>query len=110
MNETERINQAFLDIEKLKLQIARLVSDTESEKDTRRRTTESLMKVIQKIENDFKDILYGTDRISGMVVELDRLKQESIERKRMKNHIYALWIAVGAGIIKEMFDVFTVKK
>lgn len=75
MNNEEKIQQIFADITELKHRVARLESDAESEKRTRAQRNSDFDRLILKIENDFKDVLYGEDRRSGMIVELDRLNQ-----------------------------------
>lgn len=75
MTTEEKIQQIFADITELKHRTARLESDTESEKRTRAQRNNDFDRLIVKIENDFKDVLYGRDRRSGMIVEVDRLNQ-----------------------------------
>lgn len=103
-DDSEKIVKLFGDIESIKLQLARLVSDAESEKDTRARTTDFVIDQVRKVEKDLREILYGDDGRGGMVVQLDRLQQELNERKSHKKNIIAIWISIGAIILKEIFD------
>lgn len=75
MTTEEKIEQIFTDIQDLKYRAGRLESDTESEKRTRSQRNVDFDKLIVKIESDFKDVLYGVDRRSGIIIELDRLNQ-----------------------------------
>lgn len=71
----EKIQQIFSDIQELRSHVGRLESDARSEKDTRAARNTAIDKLILKVESDVKDVLYGTDRRSGVVVEVDRLIQ-----------------------------------
>lgn len=105
-NEVQsKINDIFQELNSLKIQMNRLVADAESEKDTRSRTNVRIYQDIGKVESELKNLLYGSDRKSGIVVELDRLNQESVERKNTKKNIFALWIAIGGIIIKEVITI-----
>ncbi len=104
MDDKEKIQETFSQLEQLKYQVLRLVSDAESEKDSRKRSTDHIIDMIRNVETDFKDVLYGKDRMSGIVVELDRLKQESNNRKAIKQNIVALWIAAGSLFAKIIYD------
>lgn len=101
----EKISGIFNELNSLKLQMNRIIADAESEKGTRARTNDRIYKDIEKLEVELKDLLYGEDRKTGIVVELDRLNQESLERKLTKKNIFALWIAVGGIIIKELITL-----
>jgi len=103
------INKIFNEIESIKFQLHRLVADAESEKGTRARTNDRIYKEIESVENELKNLLYGTDRKSGIIVELDRLNQESMERKKTKQNIIMLWITIGGILLKMLFDVITHK-
>lgn len=106
----EDVKNILLQIEKLKFQAERLVSNAESEKETVKRMHEYILLQVKKVEDELKDILYGKDRQSGIIVELDRLKQESMERKKTKQNIFALWIAFGSLLIKEILTYLMYKK
>ena len=56
--------------------------------------------------DEFKDIIYGKDRKKGIIVELDRLNQESANRKKQQQQIYALWVMVGGVALKEIISYF----
>lgn len=105
----EKINGILHDILSLKLQMERLMADAESEKETRARTSKRIYIDIEKVENEFKNLVYGADRKSGIIVELDRLKQESEERKEMKKHVRGLWSAILILIIEQIV-LFIIKK
>lgn len=112
----EKIQQLFIDYAELKMQVGILVSRAESERDTQKRANDrhsdkanDLIELVEKTENAIMDILYGKDRISGMIVELDRLKQESEERKKTKQNIIALWIAVIVLVAGKIYDLITKK-
>lgn len=105
----EDVKNILLQIERLKLQAERLVSNAESEKETVKRMHEFILAQVKKVEDELKDVLYGRDRRTGMIVELDRLKQESEQRKRTKQNIIALWIAYGTVLLKLVFDFFKSK-
>lgn len=92
----------FLSIERLKWQVGRIVSDAESEEGTISRMTKILKDDITTLEKDLKTVLYNPD--NGLIIKIDRLTQESISRKQMKNNIIGLWIAVAAGIAVNLFN------
>lgn len=102
----DRISEAFLEIEKLKLQIERIKSHVESESGTLERmaklATTELKISIEKIELDFKEIIYNSE--TGLQVKIDRLVQESKERRVNKQNIVGLWIAVGLMIIAKIIE------
>lgn len=106
----EDIKKIFLQLENLKFGVGRLESNAESEKGTVKRMHEYILNEVKKVEDELKDVLYGKDRRTGIIVELDRLKQESEERKKTKQNIFGLWAAVGILLIKEIIVFFTNKK
>lgn len=61
--------QTRIEIERLKLQMERLVSDTESEKDTRKRRNSEVDRQIEKI----KESIYGNGR-QGMMSRITKLE------------------------------------
>lgn len=91
MTAEEKLDYLLSKVDKMELQVGRIASDAESEKHNRRRATD-----------DITDILYGKDKISGMVVELDRLKQNGIRAEKHWNYIIGLIISVVVLIIKEV--------
>lgn len=105
----KNINDIFMKLHHMEMQMQRLVSDAESEKETRARINKAIAADIKRIENDIKELLYGNDRKTGIVVELDRLNQESMQRQRTKQQLFALWIAVGGLVIKEIISILMKK-
>lgn len=97
MTTDERILQILADIAELKYRAGRLESDAISEKDTRADRNATFDTLILKIENDFKDVLYGENRRSGMVVELDRLNQ-------IKKLVWGLIVVVTPVALKVVID------
>src|SRR6185312_16064080 len=97
MEQAEKIQEAFTDISNLKLQINRILSNIESEKGTLKRESDRLHQKINKVEDDFREILYDSD--SGLLIKIDRLTTESKERQKMKNNITGLWIAWSTTIL-----------
>jgi|SRR5687767_1710845 len=98
----EKILSISLDIEKLKQQAYHLAAIVESEQGTLQREADRLKAEITKVESDFRKIIYDDN---GLLIKIDRLIQESNERKRVKNHIWGLWIAVIVIIIKALFEL-----
>lgn len=105
----KNINDIFMKLHKMEMQMGRLVSDAESEKETRARINKSIAEDIKRVETELKDLLYGNDRKSGIVVELDRLNQENMIRQRTKQQLFALWIMVGSLVIKEVITLLMKK-
>lgn len=99
MTNEEKIQQILADIAELKHRAGRLESDAKSEKDTRAQRNSDFDKLIVKIENDFKDVLYGHDRRSGMIVDMDRLNQ-------IKKLVWGLIILVTPTFLKVIYDLF----
>jgi len=98
MDQTEKIQEAFTDISNLKLQIGRLLSNIESEKGTLTREADRLHQKINKVESEFREIIYDID--AGLLIKIDRLTVESMERKNLKNHIIVIYITLGSLILK----------
>lgn len=107
MEITDQIRQLFIEIEKLKLGVGRIESHIASESGTLTREAKRLGEEIDKVEKALHDIIYHPE--TGFMVRIDRLMQESMERKKTKQNIIALWIANGALIIKMTFDYITKK-
>lgn len=103
MEHDEKINSAFTDISNLKIQLLRIFSDLDSEKGSLKRQEERLTEQINKVEKEFRDIIYDAEK--GLLIKIDRLTQESISRQNVKKNIVALWIAVVISFIKIILDV-----
>lgn len=93
----ERIQQILLDIEHLKMQSNRLVSDAESEKGQRRERNKQIDESIKKLESDFKDILFGKDRVSGLLISVDRLNQ-------IKKLVWGMIVLIVPLVVKAIMD------
>jgi hypothetical protein len=100
MTTEEKIEQIFQDIHDLKYRASRLESDTESEKRTRAQRNADFDKLLLKIESDFKDVLYGRDRRSGIIIEIDRLNQ-------VKRLVWGLIVVVTPVALKVVIDWFS---
>jgi len=105
--DEEKIHQAFTDIEKLKIQLGIAMGQIDSEKGTVDRSAKRIYDRISEIDRKFHEILY--DPKTGLVLQVDRLTQESTERRRMKNHIIAIWIAVGSLAISFVLKLVNIK-
>lgn len=99
----EQLNKIQLDIEKLKLTVGRIESHIASESGTLSRETNRIREEIHKIEDDMRKVVFHPE--TGFLVRIDRLIQESQERKKTKQNIIALWIAVGSLLAKIVFDM-----
>lgn len=89
--------QLLLAIEKINWQLARLISDADSEEGTFQREVKRIKEDITKFELEYRNTMY--DQEKGIIVKLDRLSIESKERKVIKNQIFALWIALGSVVL-----------
>lgn len=98
----EQLETALLGLEKVRLQIQRLEAHIESEQGTQGRTHKRIYEDIQKLEEDFKKVLF--DPITGLMLKVDRLEVEALERKKQKQHNVAVWIAIAGIAIKEFID------
>lgn len=107
MEDYNKINQIFLELERLKIAIGRIESHIESESGTISRETNRLMEEINKVEADLRNIIY--DPNNGFIVRIDRLMQESEGRKKTKQQIMALWVAVAGILIKIFIDFISNK-
>lgn len=104
MTTTEEKVLAFaLELEKLKQQIYHLEGIVESEQGTLQREANRLRVEIKEIEDRFIKIIYADN---GMMIKVDRLTQESNERKKTKQNIWGLWVAVVVIAIKEIIELF----
>lgn len=104
MDQAEKIHEAFVELEKVKTQLNYLSGIVESEKGTLQREADRLRNEIEIVERNFREIIYDSEK--GLLIRLDRLTQESLERKRTKQNIIGLWIAVGSVIVKTIIDFF----
>lgn len=107
METNDKIREIFIEIEKLKLGIGRIESHIASESGTLSRETKRLGAEIAHVEKSIHDIIYHPE--TGFMVRIDRLMQESAERKKTRQNIIALWIANGAVMIKIIFDLMIKK-
>lgn len=100
-DELQKLYEIKLSIENLKLQLGHLGAIVESEQGTLQREADRLRKEISLVEEKINDYLFRPE--TGMLIQLDRLIQESKSRKRMQAQIIALAVAViglGATIVK----------
>ncbi len=95
----DEIAKIHVQLEGMKFQIARLVSNAESEKGTLQRETDRLYKEIKELE----DKIYDPEK--GLLLEVDRLKRDYEQRQNLKKNIFALWIAVGSIIVKYLITI-----
>lgn len=77
-------------LDNLSMQVHRLQADQESEKGTAIRRGERIARQIGSLDKKFDDMFYGEDRKSGIVVDLDRLKQFVKSADKFK------WIVIGS--------------
>lgn len=87
--------QLYIEIQKLKWEVARLLSNAESERDeggTFQRAIKRLKDDILKLEQEYRIAMFDAE--TGIVVKLDRLIIESKDRKNFKNQIIGLWISL----------------
>ena len=101
-NDQKNISRILSQLEDIKSQLKRFESEIDSEKGTRRRINSLIIKKIEKVQEDVNNILYGEDKKSGIIVDIDRLKQLSIQVK-------ALIGAVAAIIGKIIYDMISKK-
>ena len=73
MAETEKLSplEIFLSIEKLKWQIDRLVSDSDSEEGTFQREIKRVREDVLKLETEYRSMMFDSDK--GVVLKVDRL-------------------------------------
>ena len=100
----KKIQEVLLELEKLKMQALHLEQIVESERGTLQREANRLRVEIAKVEQEIRDILYNPE--IGLLIKIDRLVQESLERKRIKQNIWALWVAMAVVLIKEIVVLF----
>jgi hypothetical protein len=87
--------QLYVEVQKLKWEVARLLSNAESERGeagTFQRALKRLKDDILKLEQDYRMSMFDTE--AGIVVKLDRLIVESKDRKNFKNQIIGLWVSL----------------
>lgn len=101
MDEDEiRLHDAFTTISNLKIQMGRFEADLESEKGTHQRAEKRMVDTINKVEADFRSIIYDPER--GLLLKIDRLLQENQRRESMHKNIIGLWVAVGIAILNNI--------
>lgn len=103
----KRISELFVRMEKMETQAKHLEAIVDSEKGTLQREATRLREEMKEVENGFREVMYDSE--NGLLIKLDRLVQESQERKKVKQHIYALWVMIGGMIIKELLSFFNNK-
>lgn len=106
MEVQEKINELSLENERLRIQIERLEAHIESESGTLERESTRLRREIEIVEDKFQKAMYNGE---GLVIQVDRLKQEASARKSNKHHITGLYIMVVGGILIELFRLLTTK-
>lgn len=101
MDEDEKIlHEALTNISNLKIQMGRFEADLESEKGTHQRSEKRIIDAINKVEADFRSIIYDPEK--GLLLKIDRLLQESQRRESMQKNIIPLWTAVGIAILSNI--------
>lgn len=103
----EKISDLFVRMVKMETQAAHIEAIVDSEKGTLHREATRLREEIKLVEDGFREVIYDSE--AGLIVKLDRLVQESSERKRVRQHIYALWVMTGGVVIKEFLSFFNTK-
>lgn len=98
MNE-ERFEALVTAVERLRDQVQRLVADAESEKDTRARANSEIAKLIRELQDEIMHILYGPDRKSGIVVDVDRLNN------KMETITKISWLLIGGVVTMAFFMI-----
>lgn len=101
--DMETIIQIRLAIERLQQQVGRLGSNVDSEKGSISRTRQELREEISLLELKFNEVLFKPD--VGLLIQLDRLVQESERRKKLQAQVVALWITVGGIILEQIFKL-----
>lgn len=91
MDEQEKILECLQELKLLDYAVRRLQSDFDSEK-------------LYRVEKnkEIHETLYDPDK--GLLVRLDRLVQESIERRNLKQQITGLWISIIILIVAVILD------
>lgn len=98
--------QLYLEIQKLKWEVGRLLSNAESERGgdgTFQRAVKRVKDDIDKIEGEYREAMYNPEK--GMIVKLDRLIQESESRKGLKTQMWALWLLVIGIAIRIVYGI-----
>lgn len=96
-NDHDKIVQAFSDMNLIRAQIGRLEGIIESERGTLKRQREYLTEQIDKVEQEFRNIIYDSEK--GLLIKIDRLTQESERWKSIKNNIAGLWLGLLTTVI-----------
>lgn len=104
MDEAEQIQKILLDLQWLRDNVNRLISNAESERINMRDKHIEINKRISDLDKLMREVFY--DHEHGFLVRIDRLTQESIERRKMKNHIIALEIGLGCVVVAFILDHF----
>ncbi len=104
MQENEKIRDIIIGMERLKDQVSRLVSNAESEKGTLKRETERIYNEIESIEKKFDHLILNPE--TGLLLEVDRLKQDFKQRQSLKRNILALWVGVIGLALKYIAELF----
>jgi len=89
--------QLYIEIQHLKWEVGRLLSHLESERGeggTMARTSKHLKEEIQKLDDNFKEMLYDMD--NGFLVKVDRL---TIKSDRHDKILIGVTIGVLVGIV-----------
>ena len=92
--------QLYIEIQKLKWEVGRLLSNSESERGeggTFQRAIKRVNDDILKLEQEYRIAMFDSE--VGIVVKLDRLIIESAARKNFKNQIIGLWVSLICVII-----------
>ena len=82
--------KVLLDIQYLKDQLARLVSDAQSEKDTRKRRHEQIDNRLDSITN----ALYGNHGNNGMSSRIKKLEEIAQEHKENSKNTFTKTVAI----------------
>jgi len=101
-NDVQQLYEIKTTLENLRFQVAHLVSTVESEKGTLQREADRLRHEIDILDKKFNDWLFKPE--TGVLIQIDRLIQESERRKKMQTQIIGLWVAVGIGALKMVVD------
>jgi hypothetical protein len=99
----DKFNNLFLDVEKLKIQINRLSSHIDSEGGTNAREN----KRIKDSLDEFNLIIYGNGK-DGLLMIVDRLRQESLRIQSFKRKINFLWLSLALIIIEQVIIHFII--
>lgn len=96
MDERER-NNILVKVEGFELQLKRIVSDYESEKDTRKRITDHIDRRFDKLD----DKLEGEQ---GLLFRIKILENEATKREKNSNQIKGLWIGLIITVVSSVIS------